>query len=212
MYQYPDQEAVLFDHILQGPGDTYIALKRVDDVWFVIHRGSVTAMDWLNNIDAIQTYVAQIGYAHKGFLFGMEENWCRIKEIIGDLSFVIAGHSRGAGEATIMTGFAVRSGRHPLRRIVMGEPRSCDDDFAKIISVIPSSSFCNVNNGSHDPVVSVPVSIPEIFDYTRVSPLVKLHAKPSAKNPWLDLGPIALHWAVDYCSNVNAHYEQKIAA
>ena len=149
-------------------------------------------------------YVTHLGYAHQGFLFGLEDNWARIKAIIGDDPFVIAGHSRGAGEATLMTGLAVRSGKYPLKRIVFGEPRSCDANFAKIISVVPSSSYCNDDASEIDPVVEVPLDIPLVAPYARVKPLTKLRFVAGQNNPWMSLGRIRCHYMPSYLASLEA--------
>ena len=49
----------------------YVAAKKVEGVWVVISRGSVTLEDWLKNLEAVPIWHDPIGYVHAGFLDGV---------------------------------------------------------------------------------------------------------------------------------------------
>src|SRR5208337_4475506 len=149
------QPAVQWDHVLSS--DSYrICLKLVDNVWLVAFEGTVGPLQWAEDFDAIMEDVPGIGSVSGGFNIGLEEAWANVRGILGSSPWVSCGHSRGAAQATLMTGYGIRAGHPPLYRVVFGEPRSCDATAAKLIETIPSLSFCNEWAGDFDPVTEVP--------------------------------------------------------
>ena len=172
-------------------------------MWFAAHEGTASPLQWAEDFDAVMVDVPRLGSVSQGFEVGLEEAWGEIASIIGNSPWVSCGHSRGAAQATLMTGHGVCAGHPPLYRVVFGEPPSCDQEAAKIIGSVPSYSFCNEWAGDMDPIVLVPAYIPPLFPYARVEKLTKLHAAPSPGNPWLDYPANgALHYMPDYQRNV----------
>ena len=164
----------------------------------MVCAGTEDDEQWLLNIEAWMDAVRGLGCVHKGFNDGLEDLWPKIEAKIGDAPFILTGHSRGAAQATILTGYALRSGKRPAFRVVFGEPLSGDGEFARRVAEVPSVSFCAIDGDEFDPVVSVPVDIPGILPYKRAAPVIGLHVSPSKTNPWPM--PLSLHWIVDYQS------------
>lgn len=183
--------AVQWDHVLSS--DSYrICLKFVDNVWFVACEGTVGPLQWFEDFDAVMEDVPGIGSVSSGFNVGLPGVAEQLLQIVQRLPWVACGHSRGAAQATLLTGYGVRAGHPPLYRVVFGEPRSCDVTAAKLIGTVPSVSFCNQDGGIVDPVTLVPQYLPPLFPYFRVAPITYLNCTPSADDPWPM--PVALHW------------------
>ena len=153
--------------------------------------------------------VPGIGRVSGGFNIGLEEAWANIRGILSSCPWVSCGHSRGAAQATLMTGYGIRSGHPPLYRVVFGEPKSCDEQAAKLIGTVRGFSFCNEWAGDIDPITGVPAYIFPLFPYIRVTPVTILNAEPSPTNPWLDYPDhAALHYMPDYQRNVGLLIEK----
>lgn len=186
IYAYPGDPPANFDNIIDGPEDVYIGLKLVGQIWYLTVRGSVTVEDWLHNLDAISVEVADLGRIHAGFYAGLEVAWKKVKVIIGNAPLILAGHSRGAGQATILTGLAIRDGLKPLARYAFGEPRSGCGKLARLLAGTPGKSYRNGNakQTSWDPVTDVPFDIPLIEPYQHVMALTHISMPPPPNDPW----------------------------
>ena len=152
----------------------------------MVFRGSVSVLDWVHNLEAWLIDVPGMGRVHQGFYVSVPEIWPKIINAIGVEPWVVAGHSRGAGEATVCTAMAVLSGRAPLSRIVFGEPLSGDRSFCGIVAKVPGLSFVNgTKNGQYvDAVTELPVYVPEVFPYVRATPVTLISNDPGYTDDW----------------------------
>jgi Lipase (class 3) len=122
---------------------------------------------------------------HPGFLLGIDQVLQEYRGVARDSLFV-AGHSLGAGRASILCGLAITSGLMPVGRVVFGEPRPGFQQLANVIAPIKESrSYRNGKTGSfeHDLVTDVPYSI-GLYQYVHPTPLMDVSALPPPVDPW----------------------------
>lgn len=86
-------------------GGAQAALLLRNGVYFLVFRGTDEAGDWLKDAD-IRKVKTRFGYVHRGFEKGVDAIWGDLVlklQSTGGLRkrFVICGHSKGAGEATL---------------------------------------------------------------------------------------------------------------
>lgn len=182
IYAYPGAVPVAWDVYDAGDDDNDIVfgLKKIEGVWVVVFRGSVTVDDWLRDAQALSIWNADLqAHVHPGFNAGMKAAWAKIKTIIGSDPFIIAGHSLGAARAAICTAYAITDGLIPLARIVFGEPKSGFADLAAIVAKAPGRSYENVAavGHGHDLIPDMPLTL-RLQPYTRDGELILLPVTP----------------------------------
>jgi len=201
-YGYVGFPVVEWDREIVSPSYR-VCLKLMDGVWFAAHEGTVSAFQWLEDLDVIKEAVSGIGEVSQGMNAGLDEAYAGLSSVIGGAPWVSTGHSRGAAQCTLTAARGARAGHPPLFRIAFGEPLSTCDGASRFVDTVPSFSFCNAWKGNRDPIVSIAEDVLSAFDYTRVKQLTILDAAPSEQNPWLDYPDDgALHWMPDYERNV----------
>lgn len=138
------------------------AIVKVDDLWYLVFRGSVTRDDWEHDFEAIATWCDDLwAHVHPGFHDGVKDILLAALSLIGDDPYVIVGHSLGAARAAIASAYAILlASKKPLARIVWGEPRPGFMDFARILTEIPNYNFVNGNASEYDRVTDVPFTLP----------------------------------------------------
>lgn len=197
IYAYPGYAPVAWDYLsLAAPGafKPSFGIQQVGDISVLVFRGSVSLADWLRDFDSLtdplETLLEALGFqlaavpvphaylgpVHPGFLIGLETAIDEALPHLGE-NIVVAGHSLGAGEATLATGILVHRGRAPKRRVVFGEPRSGFKPLAKLIADVPSASYRNGDRIVKDLVTEVPLAI-DAEAYVHCCPLVDVCAKP----------------------------------
>jgi hypothetical protein len=98
----------------------------------------------------------------------------------------VAGHSLGAGRASILCGLAVVAGLVPVGRVVFGEPRPGFQKLADlIVSIGESRSYRNGKPGTfeHDLVTDVPYRIGP-YQYMHPTSLLDVSALPPPLDEW----------------------------
>lgn len=183
-----DSDPIKWDHFDDGSDDDKIcwAIKRIDDIDYVILRGSVTTTDWLRDFNAWANpfHKTDIGHVHPGFLLGMEQVWSEAEPITTSSGgIVLVGHSLGAARADILCSLMVRDGVYPKARIVFGEPKPGFADFAEVISVIDGASYCCGDDYGHDLITEMPFSFPP-EEYVHPTPLISVRGSPPRNDPW----------------------------
>lgn len=193
LYAYPDSPSVTWDWLDDGSADDQIcwAIKDVDGTDVIVLRGSTTFTDWARDFNAWADPFNKtaIGHVHPGFLLGMEQMKSEALEKMTAKNFIITGHSLGAARADILTGLMLRDGHDPLRRVVFGEPKPGFSDFAQLISIVPSQSYCCGDDYGHDLVTDVPFSFPP-ENYVHPTPMTSVHNSPAINDRW---GPFRYH-------------------
>lgn len=175
-----------WDHIIPVDG-AYAAIKRVNNIDYVMFRGSTTFMDWRQDFEdaALPIDDDLLGPVHPGFRAGV----LLIKDLIDALvgpDVVIVGHSLGAGHAAIYGGYRMASGNLVTAMVLFGEPKAGGPQLADLLSTVPVQSFRNANADGHDLITDVPFSDPPQLPYRHVrEPLTDCRHDPSPLDPWL---------------------------
>jgi hypothetical protein len=192
IYAYPGSPAVAWDRFDDGEDSDQICwgIKVVDDCDVLVFRGSTTFEDWRRdfNVWADPTSHAKIGPVHPGFLDGLDQVLQEYQAFRANSrrKLVVAGHSLGAGRASILCGLAIVAGIVPAGRIVFGEPRPGFPALAQLLASIPDSrSYRNGKFGSfeHDIVTDVPVRIGPL-QYVHPTRLIEVSALPPPDDEW----------------------------
>ncbi|SRR5579871_684776 len=192
IYANPGLPAVTWDRFDDGKDSDQICwgVKVVDDCDVLVFRGSITFEDWRRDFDAWANPFghAAIGPVHPGFLLGLDQVLQEYRDFRGNSGrkLVVAGHSLGAGRASILCGLAIVAGIVPAGRVVFGEPRPGFPPLARLLASIPDSrSYKNGKFGSfeHDLVTDVPVRIGPL-QYVHPTPLVEVSALPPPDDEW----------------------------
>jgi hypothetical protein len=169
--------------------------KIIDGVTVIVLRGSETPLDFYRDLQAVAdpAHYAGLGPVHPGFLDGMEATWDGIRQHTRGPR-VLVGHSLGAARAAILSGLMVLDQQPPLARVVWGEPLSGFQVLADLIRDIPTRSYRNGDQWSHDPVTDLPVPL-GIERYVRASPLVDICARPMfwLSLDWHHIWPLGWH-------------------
>jgi len=90
--------------------------------------------DWVRDLRALPWWDRNLGWCHAGFLKGVREIWPRLARSLaaaGPLVFV--GHSKGAAEAALASGLAVKAGLRVERLYLFGSPRPAFSGLGRIL-------------------------------------------------------------------------------
>ena len=104
----------------------------------------------------------------------------------GSGKLFVAGHSLGAGRASVFCGLAVAAGIIAVGRAVFGEPRPGFRPPAPLIAAIKESrSYRNSKFGTfeHDDVTEVPYRI-GLLQYVHPTALIDFSALPPPQDEW----------------------------
>jgi Lipase (class 3) len=133
IYKYPGFPAVTWDRFDDGKDSDQICwgVKVVDGCDVLVFRGSTTFEDWRRDFDAWADPFghAKIGPVHPGFLLGLDQVLAEYRHGASG-KLLVAGHSLGAGRASIFCGARDR-GRHGpgrarrVRRAASGISAAC---------------------------------------------------------------------------------------
>lgn len=175
-----------WDHLIPVDG-AYAAVKRVAGVDYVMFRGSVTPMDWLEDLEhfALPVLDELLGLVHPGFRKGVMEIQAPLDDLVGD--YVIAvGHSLGAGHAALYAAYRRAQGKPVDGLVMFGEPKPAADRVAQLLAGVSVQSFRNADKSGHDYVTDVPFTLLPEFPYRHVKePLTDVWHSPRADDPWL---------------------------
>lgn len=193
-----------WDHVIPNDG-CYVCIKKVNGIDYVMFRGSITFMDWIEDISAAALPFPddKLGWVHNGFRSGLFENIGYVNSLVGS-RVVVVGHSLGAGHALLYAGYRILD-KLPVEEVfVFGEPRSGGPRLAAVLSHTPVTSFRNTDKSGHDLVTDVPVSLEVPFlggiQYVHPKPLTDVSQSPDSDN-W---GPFKYHHFSLYCRALGA--------
>jgi hypothetical protein len=167
--------------VLELPPDGIaFGIKDFGPALALIFRGSVTLVDWLRDAEVVADPLMhdRLGPVHPGFFEGLPELWARLRPTLAAKPCIVAGHSLGAGRASLLTGLMVLDSQPPIWRLCFGEPRPAFPQGGAIIAKVRGRSFCNGNGRAHDLVTDVPFTT-WIEDYVHPTPLVPVCAPPT---------------------------------
>jgi hypothetical protein len=189
IYANPGSSAVTWDRFDDGKDSDQICwgVKVIEGCDVLVFRGSVTFEDWRRDFDpwADPFGHSQIGPVHPGFLLGLGQVLDEYREKASG-KLLVAGHSLGAGRASILCGLAIVAGIVPVGRIVFGEPRPGFQKLADLLASIKESrSYRNGKFGTfeHDFVTDVPYRI-GLLQYVHPTPLIDVSALPPPDDQW----------------------------
>jgi hypothetical protein len=181
IYNLPGSVPVEWDNYDAGADDGVTwALKKIDGVWLLVFRGSVTLDDWLCDLQAFSRWSPDLqAHVHPGFNRSIHGVWNDAKAIIGADPWIVTGHSLGAARAANAAAYAIVDGKPPLARIVFGEPKSGFADMCAIVAKATGRSYMNqaADGHGHDLVTDVPFTL-TFQPYTRASEVVPLDVTP----------------------------------
>ena len=142
----------------------YIA-KNGTDV-FIIFRGTLTATEWINNLNTklCNYFIKNYGSVHEGFLnsyINMREDITdTLKSISGYENIYIAGHSLGGAFATLaMPDLEINEKRHVAAIYTYGSPRIGDSIFVQNFNKSYGKYSFRIANTS-DFITSIPLPMP----------------------------------------------------
>jgi lipase (class 3) len=180
IYAPPGQLPAAWDQLELPADGIAFGIKDLGAAVALVFRGSVTVADWLCDAETVADPFehAGLGPVHPGFFAGLPELWMRLKQTLTAKPCIVAGHSLGAGRASLFTGLMVLDGHTPLRRLCFGEPRPGFPKAASIVAAANGRSYRNGNGRAHDLVTDVPFTT-FIEDYVHPTPLAPVCAPPS---------------------------------
>lgn len=173
-----------WDHLLPVDG-AYAAIKRVDGIDYVMLRGSVTILDWIEDFKdcALPFNDLVLGAVHPGAREGALQIRDQIDALIGD-HVVFVGHSLGAMHAALLAGYRIATGKPVDALVMFGEPRTGGPMLSKILANTFVQSFRNADKDGHDIVTDVARSIPPMLPYQHVKdPLTDCWRSPDRFDP-----------------------------
>ena len=185
IYAYPDSPLTAWD--LYREDQVCWGVTKVDDLWYLVFRGSVTALDWERDFEALAVYDPVLdAHVHPGFARDIQGIVQQAVDFIGGQPMAITGHSLGAARSAIAAAHAIKAGTPPIARVAFGEPRPGFMDLAQLISQVPNYNFVNCDANGYDRVTGVPFTLPEEW-YVAGSPQIDVTASPAADDEW---GPL----------------------
>ena len=186
LYTVLPTPAGTWDHVLNVDG-AYTAIKAIEGVHYVMFRGSVTFLDWIEDFAqmALPFPDPTLGGVHDGFRIGVNIVRGAIDAIVGDqYPLVIVGHSLGAGHAALYAGYRVAAGRRVDAVVMFGEPRPGGETLAKILAGTTIRSYRNGDPQGHDLVTDVPYGAPPLLNYRHPKPLIDCSRSPPVNDSW----------------------------
>ena len=154
---YPPINAADFDKVYQV-NDTVCGVRLQGGTFFITFQGTVDAAGWMADIDIVSVDHPELGHLHQGFY----ENLLPIKAMMTippDVTVIVTGHSKGAGEAVQFAALLHLDGYQVLPYL-FACPNAGEQDFADWIAENMSGlSFRNGTDGNllmNDPVPLVP--------------------------------------------------------
>jgi pimeloyl-ACP methyl ester carboxylesterase len=182
----PTTPGANWDHIVPVNG-AYAAIKRVDGTDYVMFRGSLTFLDWIEDFDhfALPIIDQILDAVHPGFREGVLEIADPLNDLVGD-HVVAVGHSLGAGHAALWAGYRIAA-KKPVDGLVMiGEPRPGGAKLSQLLAQTEVQSFRNTDPKGHDLVTDVPPTLAPLLPYQHVkTPLTDVSCPPAAEDLWL---------------------------
>lgn len=176
-----------WDHLFAVDG-AYCAVKHIEDTDYVMFRGSVTFLDWMQDFQnlAIPYDDLILGPVHPGARDGVLKIKSQLDRVTGQ-NIVAVGHSLGALHAALYAGYKAAEGKNLQALVMFGEPKAggekLSDEIKKKTLVY---SYVNQDTDGHDIVTDVPFKISDLAPYQHVQdPLIPCRHTPRLDDIWL---------------------------
>lgn len=178
--------AGVWDRVFAVDGG-YCATKEIDGVVYVMFRGSMTVLDWFDDVRSlvIPCWDKELGPVHPGARRGVLSVKEQLDSLIGDKPVVCVGHSLGAMHAAIYAAYRKVEGKVVQGLVMFGEPRPGGQKLSAILRFVPQMSFRNTDPDGHDIVTDVPRYIIFLFPYQHVGKLIDTICPPRRDDIWL---------------------------
>lgn len=197
------EPAGTWDHVLPVDG-AYVAVKRIENIDYVMFRGSLTFLDWWDDFDhfALPFDDPLLGPVHPGARDGVIVVEDEINRLIGD-HVVVVGHSLGAMHAVLYAGYRIAAGKSVDGLVLFGEPRAGGLKLAQLLqNSVGAQNIQSFRNARpkgtpHDLVTDVPFVMQPDLPYCHAKdPLTDVYREPNPFDPWLLM---AWHHFGAYC-------------
>ena len=124
-------------------------------------RGSLTALDWFDDFEAIPVAVPLVGTVHEGFWFGVSDIFEQVGLNAGD-KVIITGHSLGCAHAALFARLCLLRGILVEQLYLFAPPRIGYQDFYDgLRNVKDLKAWHNTSELIGDPVPGVPIVLPD---------------------------------------------------
>lgn len=165
-----------FDLVFQGEmnDETYVGIKRFDNIDVVAFRGSSNLLDWMRNFICIPVYATELGYfVDSGFMIGLHTVWANLNSVIGP-HWICTGHSRGAGQAALFAAMMAAANRPPLALVTLAPPRIGERALRNAFTGFP----CRIYDNRGDPVPGMPIFFDHPYDF------ITINVPAPVNDPW----------------------------
>lgn len=175
-----------WDYLLPLDG-CYAAIKQIDGTAYVMFRGSVTFMDWMQDFKdfALPINDPLLGPVHPGFRQGALQALNPLNSAIGNVPVHVVGHSLGAAHAVLFSAYRRVKQLLVEGLTLFGEPKAGGPRVSELLSDVPLISFRNANSDGWDLVTDVPFSDPPQLPYQHARALTDCRGDPRPLDPWL---------------------------
>ena len=158
------------------------ALRVAGDRDIIIHRGSVTPLDWYDDATSevsCEPADSDLGEVPAGFYSGLRAFHAATQRGVRP-GAIICGHSLGAARAVIHGALLAAQGNPPIAIVALGCPRP---GTAKMNALFGATAVRWYRNLS-DPVPEVPVSVPVLLPWIHCGAETKLNEPAPDDDPW----------------------------
>lgn len=134
----------------------YIAVDQVNNIQYIIFRGTLTDNEWYQDFQISQTSLTNNIMIHSGF-YGLYQQFEPIlmKNLISP-NIIIAGHSLGGALASVSGFNIINSGRNAVI-YTFGKPRVGNIEYASLMNQSYPNSIFRVEN-DNDLIPTIPLS------------------------------------------------------
>ena len=149
-----------------------VNLTRIDGDYVLVLRGSMTAEDWVRDLDALPIHDSMLGWVHKGFHEGLIDVYKAIRNCTGGEPISFTGHSLGGARARLLAGMCIVN-HIPVKNLVtFGSPKPA---FTGLKDIICSSDIHHLSYRNNEDIVpTLPESLPPVFDYVHTEDYILL--------------------------------------
>jgi pimeloyl-ACP methyl ester carboxylesterase len=182
-----------FQRVETTAGITW-GLSRNYGAQLLVFRGSVTAEDWLRDLESEASRVVagypSLGPVPYGFGEGLLDAYKAVNAALApNVSLYVLGHSLGAARAAAIAGMLVLNNKLVERLVLCGCPKPGMIALKTLLSPVPCVNYRN----GRDPVPDLPVPLPPLLEWRAVAPLTLLNVPPPDPSDAMAWHHIALY-------------------
>ena len=147
-------------------------LTRIDGDYVVVLRGSLTAEDWVRDLDALPYHDSMLGWVHKGFNEGLIDIYKAIRNCTGGEPISFTGHSLGGARARLLSGMCIINNIKVKNLVTFGSPKPA---FIGLKDIIDNSGITHVSYRNNEDIVpTLPETLPPVFNYVHTEDYILL--------------------------------------